>query len=84
MVSEFAPPSATKFLSYITGKRSRPSAMMGLALLIFYRLAHLPGLAGRDRKWRLSRFVHFGVSPRVGINAYKIRHMAVAKRSFDS
>ena len=55
MVSEYAPPGATKFLSYITGKCGRASALILLLLLIFSRLAHLPRMAGGDCKLGIFR-----------------------------
>ncbi len=55
MVSEYAPPEATQFLSYITGKHRRSSGFIDLLLLIFYRLANLFRLAGCHGKLSLSR-----------------------------
>lgn len=55
MVSEYASPGTTKYLSYITGKCSRPPGLMYSLALTFLRLAHLPRMAGSDGKFGISR-----------------------------
>ena len=41
MVSEYAPPGATQFLSYITGKHRQSSGLIDLLLLTFHKAGSL-------------------------------------------